>query len=161
MQDPFKAVNYRPAPPPVVARSRWRWVGFLFLLLLALLGGVITLGPSLIDWNIYKGSLAAAVEDATGRRLTIAGDLGLEILPRPRLVARKVSLGNAPDGTIPDMVQVGRLEARLSPWPLLIGRFELHSLDLIEPTIVLERLPDGTGNWEGVIQRMTRQGRGG
>src|SRR5439155_2215536 len=120
MQDPFKAVDYRPAPPPVAARSRWRWVGGFFLLLLALLGASVTFGPSLIDWNIYKGSLARAVQDATGRPLTIAGDLSLEILPRPRLVARKVSLGNAPGGSTRDMVQVGRLEARLSPWLLLI-----------------------------------------
>jgi uncharacterized protein involved in outer membrane biogenesis len=161
MQDPFKPVDYRPAPPPVAARSRWRWMGLAFVLLWAFLGGVVTLGPSLIDWNIYKGSLARAVQDATGRPLTIAGDLSLEILPRPRLVARKVSLGNAPGGSTRDMVQVGRLEARLSPWLLLIGRFELHSLDLIQPTIVLESLPDGTGNWESVIQHMSRQGRGG
>jgi uncharacterized protein involved in outer membrane biogenesis len=161
MQDPFKPVDYRPAPPPVVARSRWRWVVWTGVLLLVLLGAAVVFGPSLIDWNRYKGSLAHAVQDATGRPLTIAGDLSLEILPRPRLVAREVSLGNAPDGSKPQMVQVGRLEARLSPWPLLIGRFELHSLDLIQPTIVLERLPNGTGNWESVIQHISRQGERG
>ena len=158
MQDPFKPVDYRPAPPPVAARSRWRWLGWALILLVVMLAAAVIFGPSLIDWNQYKGSLAHVVQDATGRPLTIAGDLSLEILPRPRLVAREVSLGNAPNGSKPQMVQVGRLEARLSPWPLLIGRFELHSLDLIQPTIVLEPLPDGTGNWEGVIQHISRQG---
>ncbi len=161
MQDPFKPVDYRPAPPPVVPRSRWRWFAWTLALLLVLLGAGVVFGPSLIDWNRYKGALAHAVQDATGRPLTIAGDLSLEILPRPRLIARGVSLGNAPDGSKPQMVQVGRLEARLSPWPLLIGRFELHSLDLIQPTIVLERLPDGTGNWESVIQHISREGERG
>ena len=161
MQDPFKPVGYRPAPPPVAGRSRWRWVGIGFLLLLAILGALVALGPSLIDWNAYKSALAEAVQDATGRKLAIAGNLGLELLPRPRLVARTVSLGNAPDGSEPEMIQVGRLEARLAPWPLLAGRFELRSLDLIQPTILLERLPDGSGNWESVIQHLSRPGRQG
>ncbi len=154
-------MGYRPAPPPAASRSRWRWVGIGFLLLVALLGGVVALGPSLIDWNAYKDPLAEAVGRATGRKLAIAGTLSLELLPRPRLVARTVSLGNAPDGSEPEMARVDRLEVRLAPWALLTGRFELRSLDLIRPTILLERLPDGTGNWEGVIQHLSRQGREG
>lgn len=161
MQDPFKPVGYRPAPPPAASRSRWRWIGIGFPLLIALLGGVVALGPSLIDWNAYKDPLAEAVGRATGRKLAIAGTLSLELLPRPRLVARTVSLGNAPDGTDPEMARVDRLEVLLAPWPLLTGRFELRRLDLIGPTILLERLPDGTGNWESVIQHLSRQGREG
>ncbi|HSD35678.1 MAG TPA: AsmA family protein, partial [Alphaproteobacteria bacterium] len=161
MQDPFKPVGYRPAPPPVASRSRWRWVLIVLFFLIALAGSAVVLGPSLIDWNAYKAPFAEAVRRATGRELVVAGDLSLELLPRPRLVARDVSLGNALGGSQPEMVRVGRLEARLAPWPLLSGRFELRSLDLIEPTILLERLSDGAGNWEGVVEHLSQEGRQG
>lgn len=131
-------------------------------MLVAALGLLVVVGPSLVDWNVYKGPLAEAVRRATGRELSIAGDLSLELLPRPRLIVRTASLGNAPGGSEPEMIRVDRLEARLAPWPLLTGRFELRSLDLIQPTILLERLADGTGNWESVIRHLSdekRQGR--
>src|SRR5688572_30097742 len=162
MHEPFKPVGYRPAPPPAPSRSRWRWIFGAVLALLALAAAVVLIGPSLVDWNNWKGPLSEAVRRATGRELSIAGDLSLELLPRPRLVARTVSLGNAPGGSEPEMIGVNRLEARLAPWPLLAGRFELRSLDFIEPTILLERLPDGTWNWESAIRHLSegrRQGR--
>ncbi len=161
MQDPFKPVGYRPAPPPAASRSRWRWLGFGLLLFLVAIGGLVALGPSLVDWNVYKDPLAEVVRQATGRKLTIAGALTLELLPRPRLVAHTVSLDNASEGSEPEMAEVERLEVRLAPWPLLAGRFELRRLDLIRPAILLERLADGTGNWESVIQHLSQQERRG
>ncbi|HXV23743.1 MAG TPA: AsmA family protein [Alphaproteobacteria bacterium] len=163
MHDPFKPVGYRSEPAPTPGRSGWRLAVALFLgALVAALGVLVVVGPSMVDWNVYKGPLAEAVRRATGRELSVAGPLSLEILPRPRLIARTVSLGNAPGGSEPEMIRVDRLEARLAPWPLLTGRFELRSLDLIQPTILLERLADGTGNWESVIRHLSderRQGR--
>ena len=58
MQDPFKPVGYRPAPPPVASRSRWRWVLIVLFFLIALAGSAVVLGPSLIDWNAYKAPFA-------------------------------------------------------------------------------------------------------
>jgi uncharacterized protein involved in outer membrane biogenesis len=161
MHEPFKPVGYRPAPPPAPSRSRWRWVVGGLLGLMALLAVLVLIGPSLVDWNGWKGPLTEAVRRATGRELSIAGNLSLELLPRPRLVARTVSLGNALGSSEPEMIRVDRLEARLAPWPLLTGRFELRSLDLIKPTILLESLPDGTGNWESVIQHLSESRRQG
>ena len=161
MHEPFKPVGYRPAPPPAPSRSRWRWAFGGVLLIFGLLAGLVLIGPSLVDWNAWKGPLAEAVRRATGRELAIAGDLSLELLPRPRLVARTVSLGNAAEGSAQEMVRVDRLEARLAPWPLLTGRLELRSLDLLQPTILLERLPDGTWNWESAIQHLSEARRQG
>jgi len=114
MHEPFKPVGYRPAPPPAPSRSRWRWAFGGVLLIFGLLAGLVLIGPSLVDWNAWKGPLAEAVRRATGRELAIAGDLSLELLPRPRLVARTVSLGNAAEGSAQEMVRVDRLEARLA-----------------------------------------------
>src|SRR5688572_13895127 len=161
MHEPFKPVGYRPAPPPAPSRSRWRWIFGAVLALLALAAAVVLIGPSLVDWNNWKGPLSEAVRRATGRELSIGGDLSLELLPRPRLVARTVSLGNALGGSEPEMMRIDRLEARLAPWPLLTGRFELRSLDLIQPIILLESLPDGTRNWESVIQHLSESRRQG
>ena len=48
------------------------------------------------DFNKFKPMIAKAVMDATGRELTIAGDIGFRLGVRPTLNVAEVSLQNAP-----------------------------------------------------------------
>ena len=57
--------------------------------------GVITAGVAIlksIDFNAYRGTVAAEVEKAIGRKLVIDGDLDLAISFTPALTAERVSL---------------------------------------------------------------------
>ena len=58
-------------------------VGVVFV---ALIGAVLIV-PSFIDWNDYKPEIAAQAKKATGRSLSIEGDIRIAILPAPALVA--------------------------------------------------------------------------
>lgn len=115
---------------------------------LALLVGAVLLLPSLVDWNAYKDQIAEQVERATGRELTIAGDMSLAVLPTPRLTAEGVTLANLPGGQAEHMVTLDALEVTVALAPLLSGRVQVQSVVLVAPTVVLERLPDGRGNWQ-------------
>src|SRR3546814_19294436 len=64
-------------------------------LVVLLIAGVL-IAPSFVDWNAYKGLIAAAVRDATGRELTIAGDFDLAVLPTPALAQSRVRFARIP-----------------------------------------------------------------
>ncbi|MHA1571577.1 MAG: AsmA family protein, partial [Alphaproteobacteria bacterium] len=117
------------------------------IVILAAIAAVVVIGPNFVDWNAYKGQLAAQVEAATGRRLTIDGDLSLSILPTPRFSASGVRLGNIAGANSPDMIRLDTARVRIALAPLLQGILEVETVELISPRIELERLADGRTNW--------------
>jgi AsmA family protein len=101
-----------------------------------------------IDFDRYKGFLAAQVEAATGRKLTIAGPLTLELGLSPRVTVSGVSLANPPGASRPEMITVGRIEAQVALLPLLSRQVVVRRLVLIDPDIRLETDKSGQGNWQ-------------
>lgn len=112
-----------------------------------LIMGAVLVVPGLIDWNVHRGTIAEEVEKATGRQLEIRGDVGLAILPAPRLSVADVRLANLEGSSSPDMARLEALDLRLAFWPLFSGRVVVHSVVLRGADILLERLPDGRENW--------------
>lgn len=120
-------------------------IGLGALLLVAV--AAVLVAPSFIDWGQYRGRIAEAAEDALGRRLDIGGDLSLSLLPLPTLVAEDVRLANLAEGSVPDMARVAEVRVRVSLPDLLGGNIRVESIRLVEPVVVLERLPSGRANW--------------
>ncbi len=88
------------------------------------------MAPSLIDWTKYRDSFATRLSAATGRPVSINGDVDFVILPRPALNANAVRVaGDIAD----DFVAVDRLSARLAFLPLLRGDFVFRELVLAKP----------------------------
>lgn len=113
---------------------------------LALVLAAAAILPPLIDWSAYGGPIAARVQAATGRPVTIDGPIALRLLPVPSLSAGAVSIGNPP-GMPGTLARVERLRLRLALLPLLGGKVRLEALDLDRPELTLERAADGTPNW--------------
>src|SRR4051794_23893215 len=113
-------------------------LGGLGLLLLASL----VAGPRFVDWNQFKPEVAELAERATGRTLTIDGDIAFSLLPTPTLSVSGVRLGNptgASAGTgEPELVRLKALDARIALGPLLGGRVVVESIALVEPSIVID-----------------------
>ncbi len=99
--------------------------------LVVLVVGAALVVPSVIDWNSYKGEITARALEATGRKLTIAGDLDLTVLPAPRLSVRDARFANIKGGSAPDMVRLKSLDVRVRFWPLLRGKIEVDSITLV------------------------------
>jgi uncharacterized protein involved in outer membrane biogenesis len=123
---------------------------FLYGLLgvVVLLVAAALIVPGLVDWNAWKGEIAAQAKAATGRELAIDGDLDFAVLPSPRLTANGVRLKNIPGAGAPDMAVLKSLDVRIRFAPLLSGRIEVASVTLVEPVIRLEKLADGRVNWD-------------
>ncbi len=128
------------------------------LVLVALLAGTVFILPDLIDWNAYKPRISAEVEKAIGRTLAIDGDLDLDVLPAPRLTAFNARLSNARGAARADMATLRALRIRIKIAPLLRGRLEVAHIEIVQPEIHLERLPDGRANWNLASAAVSRQG---
>ncbi len=63
------------------------------LLVLIVVAGLLV--ALLVDPNDYRDEIAQAVEDATGRELTIEGDLSLSVFPWVAIEVGRTQLGNA------------------------------------------------------------------
>ena len=114
--------------------------------LVSLAVGIITATLVLLDTNDYKGRVVEAVQDATGRTLTIGGDLRLTRSLWPTLEANDIALSNLPGGTRPDMAHAERIEGQLSLLALFRREIDITRLTLIGPNILFEQV-NGTPNW--------------
>ncbi|MFZ5790762.1 MAG: AsmA family protein [Pseudomonadota bacterium] len=121
-------------------------IAFAALLLLAV--AALLIGPSFVDWNVYKQQIEETAHKATGRDLRIDGDISLALLPVPKLSVKGVRFANAEGASAPDMATIDALDVQVAPLPLLSGKIQVTSLTLVKPTVLLERLADGRGNWQ-------------
>ena len=126
-----------------------RWIKYgaiaLVVVIVALVAVVATM-----DLGRFKGYAEEAAMNATGRKLSIDGELHLSLFPAPTLSAEKVRFANAPWGSAPDMVKVEKVEARVALIPLLSQDIVVQRLVLQAPEILLETDKAGKGNWEFV-----------
>src|SRR4051812_41408499 len=123
--------------------------------LLYVVGGIVVLviaaaliAPFFIDLNDYKGMIEAKAKEATGRDLKIDGKISLSILPLPSVTVDGIKFGNAPGGTAPNMAEIESAKVKVAIMPLLSHKAQITEVVLTRPVIVLEKLKDGTGNWQ-------------
>ena len=122
-------------------------------LLLLLFAGVFIVTAALlfvavnIDPNDYKEKIQAAAQQATGRKLTIEGNVGLTLFPALSLDLQGVSLDNPP-GFEGRFASVERVRAKLDLLPLLQKHLEIGKVTLRKPRLNLHTLSDGRTNWK-------------
>jgi len=125
-----------------VKKIMWFVVTILVVLIAA-----IVVGPGFIDWNNYKSEISSQVLKATGRALSIDGDIQVTVLPEPAVIVNGVRLSNIEGGSAKDMVAVDRAEVQVALAPLLSGRVKIETIKLVSPVIELEQLRNGSNNW--------------
>ncbi|WP_224788687.1 AsmA family protein [Pandoraea terrae] len=140
---------------------RWLTTSFKWLaIVVAAVVLAVAASITWFDWNRARPWINQEVSVATGRPFAIRGNLALHWLPpnaqspgfgrwlpRPRLIANDIVLGNPAWASAPNMVEVGRLTFSLEWLPLLDQRVILPEVTLSAPRIDLERLADGRNNW--------------
>ena len=112
------------------------------------------------DYNRYKGLIADAVTDATGRQLVIKGDLTIAISLLPEVVVTDVTLANAPWASQPQMAHIGQLRVRLKLLPLLMRDVDITRIKLIDTDLLLEIDASGQANWQFSPKATSRTGVG-
>lgn len=124
-----------------------RRITFGFLVFLGIVLGTALVVPFFLNINDYKPQILAEAKRALGREVLIDGDLSLSFLPSPQLTIDKVRIVNIAGGASQDFLSVKRLRVSASLFPLFWKHLKVKSLDLDQPEIYLEKLPDGQVNW--------------
>jgi uncharacterized protein involved in outer membrane biogenesis len=124
------------------------WRRYLAVALVIIVLPVIGLGvaAAVVDPNDFKPQISAAVLAATGRELTLGGELRVSASLWPTIEITDVKLANLPGGSRPDIARVEKILARLSLSGLLWRRLEITRITLIGPNILFE-LVNGKPNW--------------
>lgn len=124
-------------------RLKWKIGLFAGVVVLAAGGGTIFSATQDATW--LKTRLSDAVEQNTGRHLSI-GALHVWVLPFPWVEAQDVRLSGVEPGGA-DVLAVKQVRARLSIMPLFSHRIALRDVSIINPGITLRRLSDGRADW--------------
>ena len=91
--------------------------------------------------------LSSSVKDATGRNLTIAGPVNLNLFPLISVKAEQVSLSNASWASNPNMLTFKQIELDIRLFPLLKGSVEISRIGITGLEANLQTNKSGEGNW--------------
>lgn len=99
--------------------------------------------PFVIDWSDHRGFIESQAERLIGGDVEISGDVDVQLLPMPRVVADTVTLN--PPGGSGDAAAfgAGRVELAIALTPLLKGEISVERIRLVEPFARLRLEPDG------------------
>ncbi|MFO0998326.1 MAG: AsmA family protein [Alphaproteobacteria bacterium] len=121
-------------------------IAIVVLIVVIVVGVVIAVQT--IDVNAYRGKIAEEAQKATGRALTIKGDLKLKVFTlTPSVSVADVTFANAPWGSRPEMVKLKSFGAEVELMPLLSREIRVRRLVLDGADILLETDKQGRGNW--------------
>lgn len=121
--------------------------GIIVLIVAALLAVWLLVNP-----NDYKGRIATAVKESTGRELVLKGDIKLSVFPWVALQLGPASLGNPPGFGEEPFLAFNRAAVRVKLLPLLSKRLDIDRIELDGLDLRLHRNAKGSGNWENFGQ---------
>lgn len=123
-----------------------RWARFL-LAFIALVLLVLLIAPYFLDADRYRPRIVAAIQQQTGRPVTI-GKIHAKLFPRVGFVIEKFTLGNPPNLAEGNLLTVETIRGGLAWGPLFTGEIQLHSIELLQPKLVLLKDDRGKTNYE-------------
>ncbi len=115
-------------------------------LLVIVIGGVFV-AISMVDVNAYRGEIAEAAEQATGRKLVIAGEADLSVSLSPSISVSDVTFANAPWGSRTELAKLKDVSVEVALMPLISGDIQVKRLVLSGLDVLLETNDKGVGNW--------------
>lgn len=99
------------------------------------------------DRDAVKQLVQEKARHATGRELTIDGELDFRLLPKPAIIMSDVTLSNADWGSREAMIRVKTFAVEFEIEPMTRGELRVGRFYLVEPDILLETDKNGRGNW--------------
>jgi len=127
---------------------KWVLIGLGGLLALVLIGVLVVVW--LVDPNRFKPRIERAVREATGRELTLTGDIELGFFPWLALRTGAGQFGNAPGFGSEPMVTWKQAQLGAKLFPLLRGELVADRVHVSGVDLRLVRRVDGKANWEGL-----------
>ncbi len=122
------------------------WMGGLVVAFIALIAAVFLL----FNWNMLRGPLSRMASDATGRRVSIDGDLKVHLLtwqPRISIGGLKVGQPAWVKGGAANMAEIDKIVVETRWMSLIQRKPALPLLELDHPVLDLRHDAQGRSNW--------------
>jgi uncharacterized protein involved in outer membrane biogenesis len=120
-----------------------------FLITLAGLVLALILFSWLFNWNLLRPTVAGMISARTGRATSITGDLKVHLWSfEPRVEIDGLTLKNPSWARHAVMFRAQALSISISLGRLLRGQIVLPEIDVVQPTIDLERDAKGRASWQ-------------
>ncbi|MEW8192188.1 MAG: AsmA family protein [Candidatus Thiodiazotropha sp.] len=127
-------------------------LGWLIGMILLLIIAAVILIPMFVDPNDHKDRIVAEVKKATGRDLTIGGDIGLSVFPRLALELNALTLSNAKGFKEGDFAAVKHAEVGVNLLPLLFDQLlEVDTVRIEGLKLNLAKSKSGVTNWDDML----------
>ncbi|MDR2212930.1 MAG: AsmA family protein [Pseudomonadales bacterium] len=117
-------------------------IGLVLVLAIGALAYVLT-----FDLNANKALIASKFQEATGRTLTLDGQIEWSLYPWLGLTLNQVSIGNAEGFSATPLLRANHLQARVKLLPLFNKAIEIDTIRLDGVALNLEVHADGGNNW--------------
>ncbi|MEM6490284.1 MAG: AsmA family protein [Pseudomonadota bacterium] len=118
-------------------------IGAVFALLIAAVVAI----PFFVSEQDVVDRLRAEVRAATGRDLTIGGDIGFSVFPEVAVTVEGVAFADAPWTGRVAMFEADRLAIGVALLPAISGDIQIKRFILDRPVVTLETAADGRTNW--------------
>jgi AsmA protein len=128
-------------------KAIWRWgllIGGGLVAAALIAAGLLAYLVSRLD---VRAEVERAVEGATGREMTISGDVGVSYWPVLGLRAENITLANVAGGRAPAFLAADELHIGVQIRPLFDRQVVVERLVLDRPRIALEVNAQGQPNW--------------
>ncbi|QCP49516.1 AsmA family protein [Trinickia violacea] len=144
--------------PRSVARILGKIVAWLLAIAAVLVAATVVFALT-FDWNRARPWIDDKVTQAIGRPFAINGDLRIGWqrpasetgwrgwVPWPRFTAQNITVGNPDWAKSPHFATLDQIGFEVEVLPLLAHAIVIPSIDLVNPSIDVERLADGRNNW--------------
>ena len=134
-------------------------MGKLIKLLLSLILLVVIIAislPFIIDPNDYRDEIVTAVEDATGRKLNIEGDLKLSVFPWVGIELGKMDLSNAAGFGDKPFAAINSAAVRIKLVPLFSKELVADTITLDGLQLNLAKNAQGVTNWDDLAKSASK-----
>lgn len=126
----------------------------IIAIIILIIAALIAL-PFFVNPNDYKQEIADQVEQATGRTLTLDGDIELSVFPWIALELGPLSLSNAEGFSADSFAAVKAAQIRIKLMPLLKKQLEMDTVVLDGLVLNLETNKAGKTNWDDLAGEKT------
>ena len=124
-------------------------ISFVLLLIAALVL------PPLINISRYQRQISASLAAALGHPVEVSG-IKLQLLPRPGVQIANFVVDSTAGYSAEPILQCSSVTAAFRICPLWRGRLEIARISLDEPSLNLERAPNGQWNFASVLLQASR-----
>ncbi len=129
-----------------------KWLGLIVAVLVVLALGSLTVAVITVDPNDFKPQITAQVEKATGRKLTLDGDIGWSFYPWLGLNLGKASLANPPGFGDQPFARIDEIDIKVKLLPLLRKQLQARRIVISGAALDLQKNRQGRDNWSDLAQ---------